>query len=105
MPVFDRAIEIARAGARNIAPAIRLVLVEGNYLLLDDPEWHPLAAHFDLTVALDVPLSELERRLLERWRDLPPAEARLKVEANDLPNARLVVSSSRVADLVVKAEG
>lgn len=105
VPVFDRAIEIARAGARIIDPAIRLVLVEGNYLLLDDPEWYPLAAHFDLTVALDVPLSELERRLLNRWRHLPPAEARLKVEANDLPNARLVVSSSRMADLLVKGDG
>ncbi|WP_246587965.1 nucleoside/nucleotide kinase family protein [Paracoccus bogoriensis] len=104
VPVFDRAIEIARAGARIIDPAIRLVLVEGNYLILDDPEWHPLAAHFDLTVALDVPLSELERRLLRRWHHLPEAEARQKVDANDLPNARLVVSSSRMADLVVKGE-
>lgn len=105
VPVFDRSIEIARAGARIIDPAIRLVLVEGNYLLLDDPEWRPLAAHFDLTVALDVPLSELERRLLRRWRDLSEAEARQKVEANDLPNARLVVSTSRMADLVVQGGG
>lgn len=103
VPVFDRALEIARAGARIIDPAIRLVLVEGNYLLLDDPDWRPLAAHFDLTVALDVPLATLEARLLDRWRSLPDAEARQKVEANDLPNARLVVHASRQADLVVSS--
>lgn len=101
VPVFDRDLEIARAGARIIDPAVRLILVEGNYLLLDDPDWRPLAAHFDLTVALDVPLSVLESRLLHRWQDLPEPEARRKVEANDLPNARLVVSTSRPADLVI----
>lgn len=104
VPVFDRAIEIARAGARIIDPAIRLVLVEGNYLLLDDPDWHPLAGHFDLTIALDVRLSVLEQRLLDRWRDLPGPEARLKVEANDLPNARLVLMQSRPADLLLVQE-
>lgn len=104
VPVFDRALEIARAGARIIDPAIRLILVEGNYLLLDDPDWRPLAAQFDLTVALDVPLGVLEARLLHRWRALPDAEARRKVEANDLPNARLVVSASRPADLVLSPD-
>ncbi|MFN3275348.1 MAG: nucleoside triphosphate hydrolase [Paracoccus sp. (in: a-proteobacteria)] len=103
VPVFDRDLEIARAGARIIDPAIRLILVEGNYLLLDDPDWRPLAAHFDLTVALDVPLTTLEARLLRRWQDLPEPEARRKVEANDLPNARLVIGTSRPADLVISS--
>ena len=39
VPVFDRSIEIARAGARIIEAATRLVIVEGNWLLLDEPGW------------------------------------------------------------------
>jgi pantothenate kinase len=34
VPVFDRDIEIARAGARLIPRSVRIVVAEGNYLLL-----------------------------------------------------------------------
>ncbi|WP_428927162.1 nucleoside triphosphate hydrolase [Marinibacterium sp. SX1] len=103
VPVFDRALEISRAGARIIAPEVRLILVEGNYLLLDDPAWAPLRDRFDLSVFLDVPLETLRARLEERWKTLNPEDARAKVEENDLPNARLVVGQSVPADLVLRA--
>jgi pantothenate kinase len=35
VPVFDRDIEIARAGARLIPSSVRVIVCEGNYLLLD----------------------------------------------------------------------
>lgn len=99
VPVFDRGLEIARAGARIIGPEMRLILCEGNYLLLDDPAWAPLAAHFDLTVMVDTPLPAIEARLLARWRGM--ADGPAKVAGNDLPNARLVAEHSRAADLVL----
>lgn len=104
VPVFDRSIEIARAGARIIGPSARLVLVEGNYLLLDDPAWAPLRRHFDETVFLDVPEAALESRLRDRWSGygLSPEAIRAKLEENDLPNARLVISASVPADWVVR---
>jgi pantothenate kinase len=104
VPVFDRAIEIARAGARIIGPAVRLVVVEGNYLLLDDPAWTPLRTFFDATVFLDVPEPVLEDRLRARWTGyrLTPEGIRAKLEDNDLPNARLVIRSSVPADVVVR---
>lgn len=103
VPVFDRDIEIARAGARIIPPAARLILVEGNYLLLDDPAWAPLRRHFALTVYLDVPEAELEARLSRRWRGfgLEGEAMRAKMEDNDLPNMRLVSRNSVAADLRV----
>jgi pantothenate kinase len=101
VPVFDRSIEIARAGARIIAPATRTVVVEGNYLLLDDPAWTPLARHFDATVMLDVPMPVIEARLLARWQDLEGDALRAKMEENDLPNARLVAAHSVPADFLV----
>lgn len=99
VPVFDRSLEIARAGARIIHQKVRHVLVEGNYVLLDEPPWSALA--FDLTVFLPVPMAELERRLTERWAALSPADRHAKLHDNDLPNAQLVLSSSRPADFVL----
>lgn len=104
IPVFDRAIEIARAGARIVTPAARLLIVEGNYLLLDDPDWAPLRDRFDATVFLDVPEAEIERRLIQRWEGYGMDEAAigLKLRENDLPNALLVILRSVPADFRVR---
>ncbi|MFT3974197.1 MAG: nucleoside triphosphate hydrolase [Amaricoccus sp.] len=103
VPVFDRSIEIARAGARIIPAAVRLVLVEGNYLLLDDPAWSQLGPLFDRTVFLRVPEDELARRLTARWQGYGMDEetVRAKAEGNDLPNARQVNAQSVPADYEV----
>ncbi|ODT46017.1 MAG: nucleoside/nucleotide kinase family protein [Methylobacterium sp. SCN 67-24] len=102
VPLFDRALELARAGAALVPARTRIVLVEGNYLLLDRAPWNRLAPLFDLTIFLAVPLEELERRLLARWagHGRAPEAARAWVEENDLPNARLVQDASRPADIV-----
>jgi pantothenate kinase len=107
VPVFDRSIEIARAGARIIEAGTRLVIVEGNWLLLDEPGWAGLRRHFDLTVFLDVPEPELARRLRARWvgYGLDEAGIRSKLEDNDLPNARRAVEGSVPADVVVRNVG
>lgn len=98
VPVFDRSIEIARAGARIIPQSVSFLIIEGNYLLLNDAPWSDLASLFDITAFVDVPEDELRRRLSRRWADLTPAAAHAKLEENDLPNARLVLANSRPAD-------
>jgi len=100
VPVFDRAIEIARNAARFIPRSVRQVICEGNYLLLDREPWTSLV--FDSTVFLEVPLDELRRRLLARWTDLDGEGLRIKMEENDLPNAELVVTSRRPAEFVIR---
>lgn len=102
VPLFDRAADLARAGAAIVPAAAPIVLVEGNYLLLDRAPWTRLARLFDLTVFIDVPLDELERRLLARWahHGRESAAARAWVAGNDLPNARLVLAESRPADIL-----
>ena len=101
VPVFDRAIEIARAGARRIDRTARIIVAEGNYLLLDRAPWDRLAPLWDLTVRIDVPEEELRRRLTGRWASLAPEEIAAKVDGNDLPNGRVVQTESRPADLVL----
>lgn len=102
VPLFDREADLARAGAAIIPADARLILVEGNYLLLDRTPWSELAPLFDLTIFIDVPMAELEHRLLARWTDLGRSEeaARAWVEGNDLANVRLVIEGSRQADIL-----
>lgn len=102
VPIFDRPLDLARAGAREVSLAHRIILVEGNYLLLDRPPWSSLTALFDLGVMLEVDDMTLEQRLLERWRSLglDEASARRQALENDMPNARLIKTGSRPPDLV-----
>ena len=96
VPVFDRKIEIARAGARLIPASVAVIVVEGNYLLLDQAPWGRLRPMFDLTAMVDVPERVLRARLRGRWErlGLTEAEIQAKLEENDLPNGRLVRDGS-----------
>lgn len=104
LPVFDRDLDLARAGASEVPPEVPVILFEGNYLLLDAAPWRDLAPMFDLTVFLDVPEAELERRLIDRWmhHGHDAGAARARALGNDIPNARLVAGSSRAADIVIR---
>lgn len=98
VPVFDRSIEIARAGARVIPQTVRHLIVEGNYILLDSGDWRLLHRHYDTTVLIEVPEEELRRRLTDRWKDLDPEALAFKMDENDLPNGRLVRTGSIVPE-------
>lgn len=96
VPVFDRDLEISRGSARIIPAETRLILAEGNYLLLDRDPWRGLRPCFDTTVMIDVPETELRRRLRQRWLGygLSAAEIDFKLDQNDVPNGRVVLESS-----------
>ena len=103
IPIFDRSMELSRAAAAIVRGDMKFIFTEGNYLLLDEEPWSRLAPLFDFTIFLDVPREELERRLIERWREhgRSPDEGRGWVDSNDLPNADRVLARRRQADLVV----
>jgi pantothenate kinase len=104
IPLFDRKLDLARAGAGIVKAGQRILLVEGNYLLLNQSPWDRLAALFDVTVFLEVDRLELENRLVQRWlahgHNVGSAQARAL--SNDMPNAELVVEESRAADFTVR---
>jgi pantothenate kinase len=104
IPVFDRAADLARAGAAIIGAETKFVIAEGNYLLLDEKPWKGLAEYFDLSIFIEVPRDELRRRLLQRWLDLgdPVEKAEHWVATNDMPNVDRVQARRRSADLVLR---
>lgn len=103
VPVFDRAIEIARAGARLIPASVPVIVVEGNWLLLDRSPWDRLRPMFDITVRVDVSEPVLRERLRRRWvgYGLTEAEILAKLDENDLPNGRLVRDGSVAPDFLL----
>lgn len=92
-PTFDRRRDIAIAGSAVIEPGVEYVVVEGNYLLLDEAPWRGLRRYFDKTIFIETPLPVLRERLVQRWRDNGYDEtgAAARAESNDIPNARLVM--------------
>ena len=94
-PVFDREREISIAGTGLIKKNIRIVIVEGNYLLFDEEPWSCLSELWDYSVFLDLELSVLELRLVDRWIDhgFSRAEAQQKAVGNDIQNAKRVIAS------------
>ncbi|WP_333816260.1 nucleoside/nucleotide kinase family protein [Tabrizicola sp.] len=104
VPVFDRKIEIARAGARLIPREVPVIVVEGNWLLLNQSPWDRLHPMFDLTVMVEVPEHVLRARLRGRWERLGLTEAEIiaKLDENDLPNGRWVRDGSVAADHVIR---
>jgi pantothenate kinase len=105
VPVFDRVLEISRAGALIIPVSARVIVVEGNYLLLNQEPWRDLRPLFDITVMVRESRSCVEARLFRRWLSygFSEAEARMKVYSNDLPNADLVLEKSIEPDFGIKS--
>ena len=102
-PLFDRTHEIAIAGAGRVPAACTTVLVEGNYLLLDQAPWDALRAHWSLSIALHPPRDVLQDRLLKRWdtHGKTRAEAAAWIANNDMPNIETVLTGSVPADITL----
>ena len=103
-PTFDRRADATCPDAGFIPANANVVLVEGNYLLLNAAPWSELAPLFDLTVQIDVSDEELERRLVQRWLDhgMSPEDARARALGNDMRNAAMVKENSVVPDLIYR---
>jgi pantothenate kinase len=102
-PVYSRAVHDPLTDAGTINANHKIILVEGNYLLLQRPGWIDLRACFDLTIFLstsqDVLLDGLRRRHLLGGKNPQSIESHLLTV--DLPNFHLVTSESASADIQV----
>ncbi len=107
VPGFERTLEQPLAGALVVPGGARLVVTEGNYLLLERPEWLEARAALDEVWFVDgddgVRLERLVARHVAFGKS--PAEARAWVAAVDEPNAALVRAGRESADRVVVVTG
>ncbi|GLX02484.1 nucleoside/nucleotide kinase family protein [Microtetraspora sp. NBRC 16547] len=106
-PTFDRAIEEPVAGAVPIPRTARLVITEGNYLLLDEEPWGRIRALLDevwyVEVADELRLDRLTARHAAFGK--PPEEARAWATGSDERNAALIGPTAGRADLRIRLDG
>lgn len=104
-PAFERDLEQPVAGAIAVPRAARLVLTEGNYLLLGDGRWPEVRAALDEVWFCDPDAAARQARLTARHVAFgkDSAQATAWVDAVDEPNAALVRATRHRADLVVPA--
>jgi pantothenate kinase len=102
-PGFERDLEQPIAAALAVRPEIQLVVTEGNYLLLDRPEWRAVRAELDEVVQLETDDAVRRSRLVARHVEFgkSPAEAEAWVARVDDANAALIASVAHRADRVV----
>lgn len=105
-PTFDRASDSTVPNGGMVYENARILLIEGNYLLLDAEGWSDLAPYFDLKVRLSVDRNVLKARLVERWikHGLSPQAAKERAMSNDMKNVDVVDQNSITADFVVETD-
>jgi pantothenate kinase len=104
-PEFHREIEEPIAGAVAVPRAVPIVIVEGNYLLLDDGPWRGVRDLFDEVWYLDLDSRTRRDRLLRRHVAFgkSPEDALSWVRDSDERNAVLVEATAGRADKVLRA--
>jgi pantothenate kinase len=103
VPGFERDLEQPLAGAFGVGPETELVVTEGNYLLLDRPEWLAVRSQLGEVWYLDCPDEVRRARLVRRHLAFgkPQAQAEEWVTRVDDANAALVTLSRGRADRIL----
>jgi len=106
VPGFERDLEQPIAAAIAIPPTARIVVTEGNYLLLPGGGWGRARPPMTEVWYVDVDDDARRERLVRRHEQFgkSPDAARAWVDQVDEPNARLISSTRDAADLVVQLD-
>lgn len=101
-PGFERMLEQPIAQAIPVPDSARIVISEGNYLLL--PDWQPVRRHFAEVWYCRLDEQVRLARLLARHVRFgkTPDEAQRWVQRSDERNAELVAATEPAADLLVE---
>jgi pantothenate kinase len=102
-PGFERVLEQPVAGAVAVPPQARLVVTEGNYLLLESGVWPRVRDRMDEVWFCDLDEPERLRRLIARHERFGKGreEAVRWVIRSAQRNAELVAAARKRADLIV----
>lgn len=105
-PAFERDLEQPLAGAVGVPTGTEVVVTEGNYLLLDTPEWRAVRAGLDECWWVEGDETVRRARLVARHVRFgkTPQEAEEWVARVDDANAALVQQGRSRADRVVRPE-
>ena len=103
-PAYDRMLHNPVEDAVQVTGDI--ILLEGNYLLLDAEGWRDLAGYADYTISVTAEEDLLRARLIDRKIKTGVAEkaAVRFVDFSDMPNVRLCLEKTMKADLSLRID-
>ncbi len=103
-PAYDRMLHNPVEDAVRVTGDI--ILLEGNYLLLDADGWRGLSGYADYTISVTAEENLLRARLIDRKIKTGVAEdaAVRFVDFSDMPNVRLCLEKTMQADLSLRID-
>lgn len=101
-PEYSRTLHNPVDGVNRVRGNI--VLLEGNYLLLDEPGWCRLRTYSDFNIFIRADEADVRERLAARKAasGMPMGDAARHVQFSDLPNVRECLSRSAGQDLTLR---
>lgn len=104
LPVYDRRLHDPVPDALAVEPGDSLVIVEGNYLLLDEDGWEPARGLLDTALFLQQPVDVAREAMIRRHvrGGRSPEDARRHYERVDRRNYELIMRTRGRADLLVR---
>ncbi|OEL31185.1 putative uridine kinase [Dichanthelium oligosanthes] len=104
-PSFDHGVGDPVENDIFVKPQHKIVIVEGNYLLLEEDAWREIRDLFDekwfIDIDIDVSMQRVLRRHIATGKE--PDVAAWRISYNDRPNAELIMESRKNADLVIRS--
>jgi pantothenate kinase len=103
-PGYSRKIEDVVDNAFTVSAETKILVTEGNYLLLESAPWDAVKPLLDLAVFINVPRETVRNRLMNRHGEeglFSEERNREHINRVDLPNYNLVTRSKTRADLVI----
>ncbi|MFO7956993.1 MAG: hypothetical protein R6X33_07810 [Candidatus Brocadiia bacterium] len=104
LPVYDRRLHDPVPDALAVEPGDPLVIVEGNYLLLEEDGWERVRDLLDVVLFLQQPVEAAREAMIRRHvrGGRTPEDARRYFERVDRPNYELIMRTRGRADLLVR---
>ena len=105
IPKFDRKKDTSIERASIVSTQDKILIVDGNYLLLNDEQWVELQDIWDETVFINPGMDVLEKRLIDRWLSygMDNESAKNRAFGNDIPNAKNIIENSLPANILIGA--
>jgi len=102
-PVYNRNLHEPVPESGRVSNTHKIVIVEGNFLLLDEFPWDQFRDLFDIRIFINAGSEVIEPALIERHRrgGKAPESIQQHMFEVDLPNARRVLSNFSRADVIV----
>lgn len=108
-PIYDRKRHepiLTGLDEHRITPRTRMLITEGNYLLLNDEPWHRIHPLLDEAWWLEVPPEVCRQRLIDRHQlgGRTREEAVRHFERSDAENMRILEGCEARAGMIVQSE-